>query len=156
MAFFVAMSGLAATDPNNPMPELGPPVTIDSFNPFVIAGNLPQLPTISFTFSTTSGGSCQWWDIGCWAAGVFDTAIQIAITISNAVIWFVNILVIVFGTPIQMAINFFTIFAFPLWPVFQSSVFMLIIGAMMTVALGFSIFLWVYDKIPIPFVSRGG
>lgn len=156
ISFFVGMSALATIDPNNPMPELGPPVTLDSFNPFSIAGNLPQIPTVSFTFSTTSGSSCAWWDVVCWTGSVFDTTIQIAVTLANAIIWFVNVVIIVFGVPITMAINFFTIFAFPLWPVFQANVFMLTIGGLMSATFGFAIFMWIYDKVPIPFSSRGG
>lgn len=156
VAFFIGMSVLASADPNNPMPEVGPPVTLDDLNPFILVNNLPHIPGLSIVFSS-AGGTCAWWDAVCWATTVAEATLNIAVSIANAFIWFVNLLIIVFGIPTVMFINFLTIFFFPAWPVFAlNGIFMFMVGSLMSITFGFAIILWIYDKIPIPMVFRGG
>lgn len=156
IAFFVAMSTLAAGDTNNPMPEVGLPVTLDSFNPFLLVDNLPHIPNLNIRF-VSGGTGCAWWDIACWAVTVAEATLNIAFAIADGVIWFVNLLINVVGVPVLLFINFATIFFFPAWPVFAlNGVFMLTIGYLMSIGFGLAIILWAYDKVPLPFVMRGG
>lgn len=160
----VIVATLAQTDSNNPMPEIGIPVTADSFNIHALGSRAPQISLIEAPNVTSPESQVQkvcwipWWcpdlptDQVAKAIYIFSVSFaNLVLRIVNAILWGGTIVVLTIA-------NFLMIFSFTNWAVFQGDVFLQILAIALTATLGGSVLLWIYSKVmgSIPFVGGGG
>lgn len=148
----VGLSFLAENDPNNPLEEIGIPVTVDSFNIFALAQVAPQIQPITNPQEEPGDEEKYCWiDWFCPDLGFTD---EIAKAIERFTISVANFFIFVANTALQIGTvvillitNFLTIFNFASWTVFQGNFFLLFFGVALTGIIGGAVGLWVFEKV---------
>ncbi len=157
---FVTLSFMAQVDPRNPMPEIGLPVDPDDFNLYALASQAPQLDLLAPATLPTAGDKYCWISFFCpdlpWSDEIALAIHNVGISVANFFIFIGNAM----SQGVTVAVLFFTAFLtiwnFSAYPVFQANLLFQMWGLAMTAILGGTVALWLFQKVPLPFVFRGG